>query len=150
MSRFKTPPADRRRNALPSPVIRTHPVTGFKTLFVNKSFTTRINDLAPDESEALLDYLFRHVSENHDLQVRYKWGLNDVAIWDNRSTFHTATYVCLSYFHQRGAVLLSATYAYYRNDYSAHRQGNRVVGIGEKPFLDPASKSRRAELKLTF
>ena len=41
----------------------------------------------------LLDYLFRHISENHDLQVRYKWSLNDVAIWDNRSTFHTATYV---------------------------------------------------------
>ncbi|KAJ3539772.1 hypothetical protein NM688_g6317 [Phlebia brevispora] len=109
------------------PVVRTNPVTGYKGLFVNKSFTKRIIELHPEESDTLLDYLFRQVSENHDLQVRYKWGINDVAIWDNRSTFHTAT-----------------------NDYSAHRQGNRVVGIGEKPYFDPASKSRRSELKLTF
>lgn len=41
----------------------------------------------------MLDYLFRHVSENHDLQVRFKWSPNDVAIWDNRVTYHTATLV---------------------------------------------------------
>jgi alpha-ketoglutarate-dependent taurine dioxygenase len=109
------------------PVIRTNPVTGYKSLFVNKGFTKRILELNPEESDLLLDYLFRHISENHDLQVRYKWSLNDVAIWDNRSTFHTAT-----------------------NDYASHRQGNRVLGIGEKPYLDPSSKSRRAELKLAF
>ncbi|EKM53412.1 uncharacterized protein PHACADRAFT_125125 [Phanerochaete carnosa HHB-10118-sp] len=107
------------------PVARTHPVTGYKSLFVNKGFTKRIIELHPEESATLLDYLFRHISENHDLQVRYKWGVNDVAIWDNRATFHTAT-----------------------NDYADHRQGNRVVGIGEKPFFDPASKSRRDDLKL--
>ena len=78
---------------LASPVVRTNPVTGYKSLFVNKGFTTRILELHPEESDLLLDYLFRHISENHDLQVRYKWSANDVAIWDNRSTFHTATYV---------------------------------------------------------
>ena len=57
------------------------------------------------------------------LQVRYTWGQNDLAIWDNRCTFHTAT-----------------------NDYAAHRQGNRVVSLGEKPFFDPASRSRREAL----
>ena len=51
------------------------------------------DDTALAEQSALLDYLFRHISENHDLQVRYKWGVNDLAIWDNRATFHTATYV---------------------------------------------------------
>ncbi|KAJ3775196.1 hypothetical protein FB446DRAFT_725976 [Lentinula raphanica] len=105
------------------PVIRTNPVTGFKSLFVNKSFTKRIVELTPDESDHLLEYLFRHVSENHDMQVRYKWKLNDLAIWDNRSAFHTATH-----------------------DYTAFRQGNRVVSIGEKPFFDPKSKSRREAL----
>ncbi|KIP11243.1 hypothetical protein PHLGIDRAFT_83668 [Phlebiopsis gigantea 11061_1 CR5-6] len=109
------------------PLIRTHPVTGYKSLFVNKGFTTRIVELHPEESANLLDYLYRHISENHDLQVRFKWSINDVAIWDNRSTYHTAT-----------------------NDYADHRQGNRVVGIGEKPYFDPASKSRRDELKLAF
>ncbi|KAK7047780.1 hypothetical protein VNI00_006108 [Paramarasmius palmivorus] len=105
------------------PVIRTNPVTGYKTIFVNKTFTKRIVELSPDESDDVLDYLARHISENHDLQVRFKWKKNDVAIWDNRVTFHTAT-----------------------DDYEGHREGNRVVSIGERPFLDPKSKSRRAAL----
>ncbi|KDQ07035.1 hypothetical protein BOTBODRAFT_120633 [Botryobasidium botryosum FD-172 SS1] len=107
------------------PVIRTNPVTGFKALFVNRNFTRRIVELEEDESESVLDYLFRHVAENHDLQVRFKWEKDDVAIWDNRCTLHTAT-----------------------NDYGdAARQGNRVVSLGERPYLDPASKSRREFLE---
>ncbi|KAF9267080.1 taurine catabolism dioxygenase [Marasmius fiardii PR-910] len=106
------------------PVIRTHPVTGFKTLFVNRTFTKRIVELSPDESENVLEYLFDHVAENHDLQVRFKWNKNDVAIWDNRATFHTATH-----------------------DYDAARQGNRVVSLGEKPYFDPKSQSRRVALE---
>jgi len=84
------------------PVIRTNPVTGWKGLFVNKGylsildflsyrFTKRIVALTKDESDNLLEYLFRHISQNHDLQVRFKWNKNDIAIWDNRSTYHTAT-----------------------------------------------------------
>jgi len=49
-------------------------------------------EVTKDESDAILAYLFRHVSENHDLQVRFKWNKDDIAIWDNRSVFHTATY----------------------------------------------------------
>ncbi|KDQ50323.1 hypothetical protein JAAARDRAFT_42210 [Jaapia argillacea MUCL 33604] len=105
------------------PVIRTNPVTGFKTIFVNKGFTKRIVELTPDESDNVLDYLFRHVSENHDFQVRYRWGQDGLAIWDNRSTYHTAT-----------------------NDYDELRQGNRAVSLGEKPFFDPKSRSRREAL----
>lgn len=56
-------------------------------------FTKRICELTPDESDNLLEYLTRHYSDNHDLQVRYRWQRNDVAIWDNRVTAHTATYV---------------------------------------------------------
>ena len=59
------------------------------------SFTTRILELHPEESAVLLDYLFRHVAENHDLQVRFRWEKDSVAIWDNRATFHTATCVSL-------------------------------------------------------
>jgi hypothetical protein len=124
-----------------SPVIRTHPLTGYKTLFVNKGFTTRIVELAPEESATLLEYLFRHIAENHDLQVRYRWGKNDVAIWDNRCTFHTATFVGTSFYACRFAD------ASCRNDYgNAARTGNRVVGIGEVPYLDPKSRSRREVL----
>ena len=49
-------------------------------------------EVTKDESDSILEYLFRHVAQNHDLQVRFKWSKNDVAIWDNRSVFHTATY----------------------------------------------------------
>jgi hypothetical protein len=56
-------------------------------------FTTRIVELSTEESANVLAYLTRHISENHDLQVRYRWGANDVAIWDNRCALHTATYV---------------------------------------------------------
>jgi alpha-ketoglutarate-dependent taurine dioxygenase len=47
-------------------------------------FTKRIMELNSDESEAILTYLNRHIAENHSFQVRYKWQVNDVAIWDNR------------------------------------------------------------------
>ncbi|KAI1788528.1 hypothetical protein LXA43DRAFT_636798 [Ganoderma leucocontextum] len=108
------------------PVIRTHPVTGYKTLFVNRTFTKRIVELTPDESEDVLQYLFRIIAENHDLQVRYRWGKDDVAIWDNRATFHTATL-----------------------DYgNADRQGNRAVSLGEVPYYDEKSKGRREALGL--
>lgn len=61
------------------PVIRTNPVTGWKGLYVNKSFTKRINELSKDESENLLNYLFRHIAENFNYQVRFKWERDDLA-----------------------------------------------------------------------
>ena len=70
-------------------------MTGYKTLFVNNFFTKRILELTEDESANMIDYLGRHVAGNHDLQVRFRWEKDSVAIWDNRATFHTATYVSL-------------------------------------------------------
>ncbi|KAI0916390.1 hypothetical protein AcW1_009813 [Taiwanofungus camphoratus] len=108
------------------PVIRTNPVTGWKSLFVNKNFTKRILELTKDESDVTIDYLNRLVSDNHDLQVRFKWQKNDVAIWANSSTLHNVT-----------------------RDYGdQHREGNRVVSLGERPYFDPTSKSRRDALGL--
>jgi alpha-ketoglutarate-dependent taurine dioxygenase len=107
------------------PVIRTNPVTGWKGLFVNKEFTKRINELTPDESDAILEYLFEHVSANHDLQVRFRWEKDNLAIWDNRSSFHAATYDLDGF----------------------TREGTRAVSIGERPYFDPNSVSRRAALK---
>ena len=69
----------------------------------------------------------RLIVENHDLQVRHRWvNKNDLAIWDNRSVYHAAT-----------------------PDYEGlgERLGKRAVSIGEKPYLDPASKSRREALR---
>ncbi|KXN91353.1 Alpha-ketoglutarate-dependent taurine dioxygenase [Leucoagaricus sp. SymC.cos] len=106
-----------------SPVVRTSPVTGFKSLFANKTFTKRINELSPDESDYILEDLWRHFAENYDLQVRHRWELNDVVIWDNRVAVHSAT-----------------------NDYTGHREGKRVLSLGEKPYFDPESRSRSEAL----
>ena len=71
------------------PVVRTHPDTGRKALFVNRTFTTRINELSPSESGSVLTMLFEQ-AEHIDHQIRFRWTLNDMAFWDNR---------CLSLIH---------------------------------------------------
>ena len=71
------------------PIIRTHPETGKKAIYVNKFFTTRIEGLADQESKLILDYLFIHI-EKTEFQMRYKWNKNDMAFWDNRCTIHKA------------------------------------------------------------
>jgi len=71
------------------PVVRTHPETGRKALFVNRTFTRRINELSEFESAALLDMLYQHC-EHIDFQIRFRWSLNDMAFWDNRCCMHRA------------------------------------------------------------
>ena len=71
------------------PVVRTHPVTGRKLLFVNSGFTTRIVGIPPDESEAILAYLYEH-SGNPLFQCRFRWKPDSIAFWDNRCAMHRA------------------------------------------------------------
>ena len=107
-------------------------LTSYLAVFVNKGFTKRILGLNKDESDDILNYLFKVQVENHDLQVRFRWtryedDSADLAIWDNRSTYHTAT----DDYIETGGV----------------RLGDRAVSLGEKPFLDAAgSKGRREAL----
>lgn len=74
---------------LSHPVVRTHPVTGRKALFVSEGFTTRINEVSAAESEALLKLLFAHAIRP-EFTVRWQWRADDVAFWDNRVTQHYA------------------------------------------------------------
>jgi taurine dioxygenase len=71
------------------PVIRRHPVTGQKGLFVNAGFATKINELNKPESDAVLSLLFAHVTKP-EFTIRWRWRPNDIAIWDNRCTQHYA------------------------------------------------------------
>ncbi|QKX57205.1 uncharacterized protein TRUGW13939_04313 [Talaromyces rugulosus] len=72
------------------PVVRVHPVTGKKALFVNPGFTKRIIGLKDEESDAILQLLFNHIRHGQDFQVRVKWDDRTVSLWDNRVTAHTA------------------------------------------------------------
>jgi taurine dioxygenase len=71
------------------PVVRTHPITGKKILFVNPGFTMCIKDMEPSESEALLGELFKH-EENPAFIYRHKWSPRQLVILDNRSSMHCA------------------------------------------------------------
>ena len=55
------------------PIVRTHPVTGWKYLFVNRGMTVRIVGLLPEESDLILNYLFSIIETNRDIQVRWSW-----------------------------------------------------------------------------
>ncbi|WP_207283314.1 taurine dioxygenase [Pseudomonas sp. FW300-N2F2] len=81
--------ARRKNPPLSHPVIRTHPVSGRRSLFVNEGFTTRINELSETESEAILKLLFAHATRP-EFTLRWRWQVNDVAFWDNRVTQHFA------------------------------------------------------------
>jgi len=97
LERFGSTPEDlarweqaRKNNPpLSHPVIRTHPVSGRKALFVNEGFTTKINELSEAESEAILKLLFAHATRP-EYTIRWRWQENDVAFWDNRVTQHYA------------------------------------------------------------
>jgi len=93
------------------PMVRTHPVTGRKALFVNAQFTVRILGMERDESEHLLAFLYRQ-AQVPEYQFRLRWKPDTIAFWDNRSTQHYAA-----------------------NDYYPNRRTmERVAVIGDKPF----------------
>ena len=90
------------------PVVRTHPVTGKKALFVNRNSTTRIVGLSESENDALLPMLMDHI-RSPEFQCRFTWDTHSVAFWDNRTTQHFAV-----------------------PDYRTRRIMNRVTIAGEK------------------
>ena len=93
------------------PVVRTHPVTGRKSIFVNKTFTTHINEIPKAESDSVLAFLYSHCAKP-DYQVRFKWQPHSIAFWDNRCVQHLALW----------------------DYYPQVRSGYRVTVKGDKPF----------------
>ena len=93
------------------PIVRTHPVTGRKAIYVNSQFTLGIVGMKDKESGALLEFLYQQ-AQIPEYQFRLRWKPGTLAIWDNRSTQH---YAANDYFPKR-------------------RHMERVAVIGDKPF----------------
>ncbi|KIW19032.1 hypothetical protein PV08_03322 [Exophiala spinifera] len=111
------------------PVIRTHPVTGWKSLFAGVGLhVSRINDVYNYEDQMIRDYVLRLITRNHDCVARMHWTKQACAIWSNACTLHAAT---------PDTHLVDGI-----------RTGVRASGVGEKPYLDPASTGRREALGL--
>lgn len=99
------------------PIVRTNPVTGWKSLFGVGHHFDHFNELSAIESQKLTEFIQDTLFNSHDLQVRISWTSdNDLVIWDNRSAFHSAT-----------------------RDYRGVRRGVRAVSVGERPYLDAES-----------
>jgi taurine dioxygenase len=103
------------------PIVRTHPETGRRALFVNRSFTTRIEGMSKLESEYLLGLLLEH-AEQTVFQMRHRWRVNDLVMWDNRCVQHLAV----------------ADYA------PAHRLMHRVTVLGDRPVFRRESSEPKA------
>ncbi len=71
------------------PVVKTHPVSGEKFLYVNQSFTTQIYGYSSGENDRLLQYLYSHIDQP-EFQIRHRWSAGDLVMWDNRVTQHYA------------------------------------------------------------
>lgn len=106
------------------PVVRIHPVTGRRSLFVNEHFTRRIVELSHEESEVVLAYLTRHATRDR-FTVRYRWTEGTIAMWDNRCTQHHVL-----------------------NDFEGERVIQRVTVMGDRP--EPASPSPYTPFKDKF
>ena len=109
---FGATQADLRDGKFPEaihPVVRRHPATGRKALFVNETFTTRIVELSAEESRAVLALLYRHIGRP-EFQCRFRWQPDSVAFWDNRAAQHMAL-----------------------RDYAEIRSGHRFTIAGDRP-----------------
>ncbi|KAI8625211.1 alpha-ketoglutarate-dependent sulfonate dioxygenase [Xylariaceae sp. FL1651] len=109
------------------PLVRVHPATGWKALWVNRAMTDRIVGLDRAESDVILNYLYDVYEHNVDIQVRFKWTPGTSALWDNRITMHNASW-----------------------DYGGRypRHGTRVTSLAEKPYFDSTAPTRREALGL--
>jgi sulfonate dioxygenase len=106
------------------PLIRVHPVTGWKALFSNPGFVTKIIGIPKTESDHIIAYLNEVIATTQEMHVRFQWGKNDVAFWDNRICNHSASYGFAP--HRRHAV--------------------RVGAQAERPYFDPQAKSQEEDL----
>jgi taurine dioxygenase len=127
-------PHDKPEQMSVHPVVRVHPETGCKSLFVNEHFTRRIVELSHEESDALLRFLTRWATQPR-FALRYRWTEGTIAVWDNRCTQHCVL-----------------------DDFEGERVIQRVTVMGDEPeaaaplrwepYLKPVSAASRHDRQL--
>ncbi|TCD61185.1 hypothetical protein EIP91_008810 [Steccherinum ochraceum] len=90
-SRRRGGPVRREPVETEHPLVRVHPATGEKALYINQGFTKYIVGFKDEESEYLLKFLFDHIAKGADFQIRASYHPGTVVVWDNRVTVHSAT-----------------------------------------------------------
>lgn len=129
------------------PLVRVHPATGWKSLYVNRLFTTHIIGLDKAESDVILNYLFDVYEKNVDIQVRFKWTPNTSALWDNRYA-HSKRQTMVQIHNQVTSFRITIHNASWDYEGNHPRHGTRVTSLAEKPYFDAAAPSRREALGL--
>jgi len=110
-TRMTVHPSKEADKELPHPIVRTHPDTGRKALYINAVYTVRLEGMTDAESAPILNFLYDH-STRPEFTCRIRWGEKGLAIWDNRCTQHYAL-----------------------NDYHGHaRIMHRTTCAGDKPY----------------
>jgi len=105
------------------PAIAIHPKTGKRFIYLNRLFTTSLRQLKPEESHALLNYIY-DFTEQPEFCTRHRWSAGDVVMWDNRATLHYAV-----------------------GDYDEPRMLHRCMVHGVKPQGNPARWERPAKMR---
>lgn len=114
------------------PLVRVHPVTGWKSIFVNPVFTRKIVGVPKSESNAILTFLFHRIADEYDGQVRVQWKKNQVVFWDNRIVAHSASY---DYFPQKRHALRATPHAERPMSVAEYQKDGKVAGDRGKDIL---------------
>ncbi|CAK7199884.1 hypothetical protein SEUCBS139899_002570 [Sporothrix eucalyptigena] len=106
------------------PIVRTHPVTGAKSLYVNRLYTRKIQGLKEEESATILNFLYNHIEHGQDWHIRVHWTPGTVIVYDNRNTQHSAL---RDFAVQEGVT---------------RRHMLRITPQAERPYFDAGAKAK--------
>lgn len=103
------------------PLVRTNPATGLNSVYLSQGFFQKVDDVPPYESDNILKFITELIATQQNSTIRVQYEDDDVVFWDNRSTYHAATY----------------------DHWPQLRHGYRISAQAERPIVNPNGKSQR-------